>query len=107
MKHTEQGWVVIQPNHPKTGSRYINAPTFAYTRSAAIESFVEDTSLSWRQWKSQYSFRVVRATQKIEAYFEADGVAAEEAADEPNLFGGGPNLVKYGNDFGIPKPLNP
>lgn len=67
MTDTTNGWVVVNIGHPSSGTKYICASTFDYTRKAAIKSFVEGSGNSWRYWRDKYNFRVVRAKSTIEA----------------------------------------
>lgn len=65
MVSESNGWVVINTNHPSTGTKYIVESTFSSTKKEAIKNFIEGTNNSWLYWKKKYNYSVVRASQHI------------------------------------------
>ncbi len=65
MKLKNEGWVVVNIGHPRTGSKYIVPGTFERTRSGYIKSFVAGSGDAWKFWKKKYNFRVVKAKQCV------------------------------------------
>ena len=59
------GWVIMTPCHPMGNVPVVRWETFRPTREEAISVFIEGTSLSWRQWKKQFGFVLVRASADI------------------------------------------
>jgi hypothetical protein len=65
IEHTIDGWVVMTPQHPSTNEPMIWWTGFREKKSDCIKAFVEDSSLTWRQWKNKFGFRCVRASSSI------------------------------------------
>ncbi len=65
MQITQNGWVVINIGHPRTGNSYIVGETFSATRTGAVKHFVSGSGNTWRYWRKKYNFRVVRSKQTV------------------------------------------
>ena len=65
MKLENEGWVVVNIGHPRTGGKYIVSGTFERTRSGSIKLFVAGSGNDWKYWKKKFNFRVVKAKQCV------------------------------------------
>ena len=65
MKKETTGWVVINVGHPRTGNKFVVSETFSNKRTDAVSKFIQGSGCNWRYWKTQYNFRVVRASNII------------------------------------------
>lgn len=65
MQKEQNGWVVINIGHPRTGNSFIVSDTFSRTRTLAIKNFVNGSGDSWEYWRKKYNFRVVKSKQTI------------------------------------------
>lgn len=65
MEAKENGWVIINENHPNTNSKYLVPSTFANTRRKSIRLFIEGSNENWRYWYRKYNFRCVKAISLI------------------------------------------
>ena len=68
MKAITHGWVVINPKHPSTGNEIVAEYTFARTRKESINLFVEGSSATWKLWRTEWNFQVVKAKCTIETF---------------------------------------
>lgn len=64
-EETIDGWLVMTPHHPETKRPMVFWSTFSSCRNKAIKNFVEDSLISWADWKKAYGFRCVRASSTI------------------------------------------
>lgn len=65
MRNDQNGWVVINIGHPRTGNRYIVPETFSLKRGDAIKHFINGSGNTWAYWRKKYNFRVVKSKQLI------------------------------------------
>lgn len=65
MQKEQNGWVVINIGHPRTGTKYIVGETFSTYRKNAIKKFIDGSCNTWKYWKEKYNFRVVKSKQTI------------------------------------------
>jgi len=66
MKQTTKGWVIVNIGHSITGEKWLNGYTFSDNKKEAIDKFINGTSYTWKQLRSKFNFRCVRATMTIE-----------------------------------------
>lgn len=75
MKNEQEGYVIINENHPNNPkNKTIFTHTFSTLKKNCIENFIESSGKGWRYWYDKYNFRCVKATMTIQVKQELEAI---------------------------------